>query len=141
MSVPDETGEPGTGFTFGKFKANPFVNNQGTLRFTSGQLTAQGSRLSVEYMKATFEIDAKLVLLLHETAQRRGTTAFAILEEAIRALSGEAHKPKPASERLRPLPSWPMGEPLVDIDNRAELHDKLEDRDRFRQLYGVPLKE
>ena len=92
-------------------------------------------------MRATFEIEAKLVLLLQETAQGRGITASALLEEAIRIIAGVSPKSESAPAQIRPLPSWSMGKPLVDISNRAELYDKMEDWDKFRRLYGGPPQE
>ena len=89
-------------------------------------------------MKATFDIDEGLMQQLREAAKRRGTTASALVEAAIK----EAIKDVPDSgstteTELRPLPSWSMGKPLVDISNREELYDKLEDWDKFRQHNGL----
>ena len=88
-------------------------------------------------MKATFDIDEGLVRQLREVAKRRGTTASALVEAAIK----ESIKDMPgagstANPGLRPLPSWPMGKPMVDISNREELYDTMEDWDRMRELYG-----
>lgn len=93
-------------------------------------------------MKATFDIDEGIMRQLHEVAKRRGTTAAALVEAAIKeAINDEPDASPSAESKLRPLPSWPMGKPLVDISNREELYDKLEDWDKFRQLYGVPCEE
>lgn len=86
-------------------------------------------------MKATFDIDERVMRRLNEVAKRRGTTASALVEAAIKDIPGVGSTVEPA---LRPLPSWPMGKPLVDISNREELYDKIEDWDKFRQLYGPP---
>ena len=87
-------------------------------------------------MRATFEIDAKLVLLLHEIAERRGMTASALVEEAIRVAAGASSPPDPAANRSRPLPSWPMGQPLVDVSNREELDAAMDGPGAAKQLYG-----
>ena len=89
-------------------------------------------------MKATFDIDEKVVQQLYVAAARRGTTVDTLVEAAIRVFTSLAPT---ADGELKPLPSWPMGKPLVDISNRDELYDKLEDWDKFRQLYGNTAKE
>ncbi len=91
-------------------------------------------------MRATFEIDAKLVLLLHEIAERRGMTASALVEEAIRVVAGVNASPGPAENRSRPLPSWPMGQPLVDVSNREELDSTMDGPGAAQQLYGSSVR-
>ena len=93
-------------------------------------------------MKATFDIDEKIMRRLEEVASRQGTTVSALVEAAIE----EAIKDSPAGEppiepNLPPLPSWPMGKPLVDISNREELYHAMEDWDKLRELYGRIAKE
>ncbi len=89
-------------------------------------------------MKATFDIDEGVMQRLLEVATRKGTTVSALVEAAIKDIPGVGF---PVGPSLRPLPTWPMGKPLVDISNREELYDRLEDWDKFRQLYGDPPKE
>jgi len=88
-------------------------------------------------MKATFDIDERVVQQLHEVAELRGTTVDALVEAAIRVFAGLA----PAEPGLPPLPSWPMGKPLVDISNREELYDAMEDWGKMRELYGRIIEE
>ena len=89
-------------------------------------------------MKATFDIDEGLMRQLSEAAKRRGTTASALVEAAIKEAVKDVPDAGSTTEtELRPLPSWSMGKPLVDISNREELYDKLEDWDKFRQHYGL----
>ena len=91
----------------------------------------------VEWMKATFDIDEGVMKRLEEVAIRRGTTASALVEAAIReAIADVTDASSPIKTELRPLPSWPMGKPLVDISNREELYDAMEDWDKMRELYG-----
>ncbi len=93
-------------------------------------------------MKATFDIDEKVMQRLHGVAKRRGTTASALVEAAIKeAIKDVPDAGSPAETELRPLPSWPMGKPLVDISNREELYDAMEDWDKMRELYGWTAKE
>ena len=92
-------------------------------------------------MRATFEIDAKLVLLLHEIAKRRGISTSALVEEAIRVVAGVSPPPESDSTRNRPLPSWPMGNPLVDISNREELYAALDSPAESQDLYGNSIKK
>ena len=88
-------------------------------------------------MKATFDIDEGLVRQLHKVAVRRGTTVSALVEEAIKEAIKDVPDGQPLAESgLLPLPSWPMGKPLVDISNREELYDAMEDWDKMRELYG-----
>ena len=88
-------------------------------------------------MKATFDIDEGVMKRLKEVAIRRGTTASALVEAAIReAIADVPDASSPIKAELRPLPSWPMGKPLVDISNREELYDAMEDWDKMRELYG-----
>ena len=70
---------------------------------------------------------------LQEIAISRSTTVAALVETAIRDIAALGPT---AESSLSPLPSWPMGKPLVDISNREELFDRIEDWDRFRGLYG-----
>ena len=88
-------------------------------------------------MKATFDIDERVVQQLYKVAELRGTTVDALVEAAIRVFAGLA----PAESDLPPLPSWPMGKPLVDISNREELYDAMEDWDKMSELYGRIDKE
>ena len=105
-------------------------------------LTAGDTLHKVESMKATFDIDEGVMRQLHEVAKRRGTTVSALVEEAIKEAIKDAPEGLPLAESdLLPLPSWPMGKPLVDISNREELYDAMEDWDKLRELYGRIAKE
>ena len=84
-------------------------------------------------MKATFDIDESVMRRLNEVAIRRETTVSALVKAAIKSIPGVVSPPE--SPR-RPLPSWPMGKPLVDISNREELYDAMEDWNKMRELYG-----
>ena len=74
---------------------------------------------------------------LHEVAERRGTTVSALVEVAIKAaINVEPDAGLYSESKLLPLPSWPMGKPMVDISNREELYDAMDDWDKIRELYG-----
>ena len=104
---------------------------------TVTHLTARNNLHKVENMKATFDIDEKVMRQLHKVAIRRGTTVSALVEEAIKEAIKDVPDGRPLAETdLPPLPSWPMGKPLVDISNREELYDAMEDWDKMRELYG-----
>ena len=89
-------------------------------------------------MKATFDIDEKVMRQLHKVAILQGTTVSSLVEAAIKSIPGFD---SPVESNLPPLPSWPMGKPLVDISNREELYDAMEDWDKMRELYGGIAKE
>ncbi len=74
---------------------------------------------------------------LQEIAIRQGTTVSALVEGAIKEAIKDAPDGQSSAESdLPPLPSWPMGKPLVDISNREELYNAMEDWDKLRELYG-----
>ena len=76
---------------------------------------------------ATLDIDEGVMRRLREEASRRGVTAAALAESALRrVLDAPAEAPSPPDGL--PLPSWPMGQPLVDIADREALYEVL-DRD------------
>ncbi len=88
-------------------------------------------------MKATFDIDDGVMQRLQEIAIRQGTTVSALVEGAIKEAIKDAPDGQSSAESdLPPLPSWPMGKPLVDISNREELYNAMEDWDKLRELYG-----
>ena len=89
-------------------------------------------------MKATFDIDEGVVQQLQEVADLRGTTVDALVEAAIRVFAGLA--PTVEAE-LRPLPSWPMGRPLVDVSDRRLLYDTMDDWDRLQKPDGGKSEE
>ncbi len=80
-------------------------------------------------MKTTLVLDDDLYRQAKVTAAHRGVSVASVVEEALRLLllGATAEEPQAAPP---PLPSWDLGEPLVDIyDNRA-LRDALDsDRD------------
>ena len=93
-------------------------------------------------MKATFDIDDGVMQRLQEIAIRQGTTVSALVEGAIKEAIKDAPDGQSSAESdLPPLPSWPMGKPLVDISNREELYNAMEDWDKLRELYGRTTEE
>ncbi len=94
-------------------------------------------------MKATFDISERLLLRLGEVAERRGTTASALVEAGIFQILSEdrammkakAHTEEnalTAEELFERLPKWNSGGELVDITNREELYRVMDEGDGFR---------
>ena len=79
-------------------------------------------------MKTTLSIDDSVMLRLREEAARRGTTMSAPAEAGIRSILDDRGPSENPPETLPPLPSWNGGRELVDIANRDQLHDAMEER-------------
>jgi hypothetical protein len=75
-------------------------------------------------MKTTLIIDDDVMTRLKAEAVRQGRTISELVEAAIRSFL----EPKRREKKLKPLPSFDMGEPLVDISDREALYEIL-DRD------------
>lgn len=70
-------------------------------------------------MKTTLVLDDDLYREVKVTAANRGVTVASVVEEALRLLLLRSATDE-LGPALPPLPSWDLGEPLVDIyDNRA----------------------
>ncbi len=87
--------------------------------------------------KTTLNLDETVMARLKEEAARRETTMGALVEAGIRRILAEGEAPPPAPDDLPPLPTYDMGEPLVDITDREALYEAL-DRERDERLYGTP---
>ena len=74
-------------------------------------------------MKTTLNIDATVMKELKREAARRGCTMSDLVESALRL---QLRPKKPAAE-LPPLPSFSMGEELVDVANREALYRAMEE--------------
>lgn len=86
-------------------------------------------------METTFDINENLLQRLREVANRRGTTASALVEAGIFRILGEELETateKATAESLPKLPTWHFGEMLVDISNREELYRVMDGHDGFR---------
>lgn len=91
----------------------------------------------VHMKKTTINIEDAIMERLKEEAVRRKTTMGALVEAGIRRILAEGETPAPAKGELPPLPTYDMGEPLVDIADREALYEVL-DRERDEGLYGTP---
>ena len=81
-------------------------------------------------MKTTLVLDGPLMRRLKALAAERGTTLSALVDDFLRR-SLKAAMSASASPRGRvPLPSYDMGEALVDIADREALHEAMEKADR-----------
>lgn len=76
-------------------------------------------------MKTTLMIDDGVYSRLKQEAARHGVTISELVEAALRMLLN----PKKPAQPLPPLPSYDMGEPLVDVADREAL-DELFDKDK-----------
>ena len=84
------------------------------------------TRYMVCNMKTTLNIDDTIMNRLRREAARQGKTMSELVEAALRLLlQTPARKSKP---RLRPLPTFHGGKPLVDIADRNALYDVMEGR-------------
>lgn len=88
----------------------------------------------VFHMKTTLVIDDQTMMRLREKAAREDRTLSELVEAALRLL---LDCPSTRPRRLPPLPSYAMGEPLIDVARREEI-DRL-DKEKAGQLYGAPM--
>jgi hypothetical protein len=80
----------------------------------------------VFHMKTTLNIDDTVMGRLRREAARQGKTMSELVEAALRLLfQSHSRKSKP---KLRPLPTFRGGKPLVDIADRNALYDAMEGR-------------
>ena len=76
---------------------------------------------------ATLDIDEGVMRRLREEASRRGVTAAALAELALRRVLDAPAEAPPPSDGL-PLPSWSIGPMRVDITDREAI-DELMDQE------------
>jgi Arc/MetJ family transcription regulator len=73
-------------------------------------------------MKATLDIDEKVLAELKREAARQGRTTSEMVEAALRLLLRAPRKRMPLPE----LPTFDGGEPRVDIADRDALYDAMD---------------
>lgn len=73
-------------------------------------------------MKTTLIIPDHLVRELKRRAARRGQTLSAVVAEVLR----QGLEAPPADEELRPLPTYRMGRPKVDVADRDALYRAMD---------------
>ncbi len=78
------------------------------------------------HMKTTLNIDDTVMGRLRREAARQGKTMSELVESALRLLFHERKRSK--KKKLRPLPRFHGGKPLVDIADRNALYDAMEGR-------------
>jgi hypothetical protein len=76
------------------------------------------------HMKTTLNIDRSVMVQLKREAARRGCTMSELVESALRLLL----KSSRARTELSPLPTSRSGGHLVDIADREQLYQVMEDR-------------
>lgn len=74
------------------------------------------------HMKTTLTIDDSVMQRLREHAARTGLTMSELVETALRMLL----EPRPGPVELPPLPTFPGGGYLVDVNNRDALYDAMD---------------
>lgn len=75
-------------------------------------------------MRTTLNIDDSVMTRLKQEAARRGTTMSELMESALRLLLREERR----HIELPPIPSFHLGDELVDIADRDALYDAMEGR-------------
>ncbi len=83
-------------------------------------------------MTTTLVLNDDLYREAKVVASGRGCTVSSIVEEALRML---LNTQQDATGPSTPMPSWDLGEPLVDIDNSRAVQEALDsgrDRDALR---------
>jgi hypothetical protein len=76
-------------------------------------------------MKTTLNIPAQLMRRLKQEAARRGTTMSSLVEGALRAFLDPKND---AVGNVAPLPVFHVGRSMVDVSDRDELYDVLDER-------------
>lgn len=80
-------------------------------------------------MRTTVTLDPDVEALLKRAMRDRGLSFKEALNEAVRA--GAAPR---RARRRDPLPTYDMGEPLVDVTKALRLAGELEDQERAARL-------
>jgi hypothetical protein len=83
-------------------------------------------------MKTTLVIEDRVMRRLKALAAERGMTLSSVVEDFLRRGLLEASKATERAAPRRPLPSFPMGEPLVDLADREALDEATADDGRRR---------
>ena len=73
-------------------------------------------------MKTTFNIDDSVMQALREEAARRRTTMSALVEAGLRRFLQDCNDLEAKRGTLPPLPTWHMGEALIDCTSREAIY-------------------
>jgi hypothetical protein len=79
-------------------------------------------------MRTTVTLDPDVEALIQRAMRERGITFKQALNDAVRAGASQAPRRRAA------LPTYDMGEPLVDVTKAVRLAGELEDEDRAARL-------
>jgi hypothetical protein len=79
----------------------------------------------VFHMKTTLVVNDTIMKRLKAEAARQGLTISELVESALRRL---LETPRPKQIKLPPLPSYNLGDALVDIADREALYQAMEGR-------------
>ena len=75
----------------------------------------------------TLHVDNAVMRRLREEAERRQTTASELLEAGLRRVLAEPSTVDADPDALKPLPTWHLGQPRVDIADRDALYRLMEE--------------
>lgn len=82
-------------------------------------------------MRTTMDLDPDVIKLVRDTAHKQHRTTKAVVNEGLRTSLGA----KPVTKRKKiTLPTYNMGEPLVDLTKALALAAELEDEEIIRKL-------
>lgn len=103
------------------------------IRRTEGEIGIEPSgrqavrETGLPYLGRAPDIDASLMRRLREEAARRQTTVSELVEAGIRRVLADPATADVDSDALKPLPTWHLGEPRVDIADRDALYRLMEE--------------
>lgn len=72
-------------------------------------------------------VDETLMRRLRAEAERRRTTASELVEAGLRRVLAEPSTVDADPDALKPLPTWHLGQPRVDIADRDALYRLMEE--------------
>lgn len=84
----------------------------------------------IQKMRTTVTLDPDTEQVIRRAMRERGLTFKKALNDAVRAGAGPATSDDDEAE----LPTFDMGEPLVDVTKALRIASELEDQDLAREL-------
>jgi hypothetical protein len=78
-------------------------------------------------MRTTLVIPDAVYARAKQQARARGRTVSELVTEALACRLAELDRPQAADAPAFHIPSWPMGVPLVDVNDRDALYRAMEE--------------